>query len=110
MKKTILGVGEAQVRTQSSVENVPSLIVAAYSMLLLAGSTSEENKNILPRPKWQRQIPGERCTTQQFISLFRSQLWGKELKMNLDHFAKKKNDTRTHLNWQHLINIIGSSG
>jgi hypothetical protein len=102
-EKAILGVGEAQVRTPSSVEQLPSLIVAAYSMLLLAGSTSEENKNILPRPKWQKQIPDERCTTQQFVSLFRSQLWNNELKMNLGHFVKKRDDIRTHFYSQHSL-------
>ena len=102
-EKSILGVGESGVRTASSVKSLPSFIVAAYSMLLLAGIASEENNNILPRPKWQKQKPGERCTTQQFISLFRSQLWNNELNTNLDHFVKKNAGTRSHVYSQHSL-------
>jgi hypothetical protein len=39
-EKTVLGVGEAQVRTRASVEAVPALIVASYAFLLLAGIRS----------------------------------------------------------------------
>ena len=35
-EKTILGVGQAQVRSESSNQNAPALAVAAYAMLLLA--------------------------------------------------------------------------
>ena len=35
-EKTILGVGQAQVRTQASNQNAPALAVAAYAILLLA--------------------------------------------------------------------------
>ena len=37
-EKTLLGMGQAQVRNPQSVENVPALIVAAYAMILLAGA------------------------------------------------------------------------
>jgi len=36
-EKTILGVGQAQVRTEASNQNAPALAVAAYALLLLAG-------------------------------------------------------------------------
>ncbi|MDR2745564.1 MAG: transposase [Desulfovibrio sp.] len=86
-EKTLLGVGEAQVRNSSSVENVPSLIVATYALLLLAGTAAADISKLFPRPKWQQSVPPGRTTTQQLISLFRSQLWGQALRLNLRHFA-----------------------
>ena len=86
-QKTLFGVGEAQVRNHKAVEAVPALITAAYAMLLLAGSGIVAPANTLPRPKWQRRNAGKRCSTQQLIGLFRTQLWGKALGVNLQHFA-----------------------
>jgi len=37
-EKTVMGVGEAQVRTKAAVETVPAFVVAAYAFLLLAGT------------------------------------------------------------------------
>ena len=37
-EKTLLGVGQAQVRHERSVENVPALAVAAYAMLLTSAT------------------------------------------------------------------------
>jgi hypothetical protein len=89
-EKTLLGVGEAQVRKAASVEAVPTLIVAAYAFLLLAGSTAAGEPRGLPLPKWRRADPGERCTTPRLMGLFRSQLWGKAMGVNLKHFAEAK--------------------
>jgi hypothetical protein len=94
-EKTLLGVGEAQVRTPESVENVPAFIVAAYAFLLLAGTYNDADKTkALPRPKWQQPKPDERQSTQRIIGLFRSQLWDKAMMMNLTHFASE-NQTDT---------------
>src|SRR6478609_5389467 len=35
-EKTLLGVGQAQVRSEASVESAPALTVAAYGMLLVS--------------------------------------------------------------------------
>ena len=102
-EKSLLGVGQAQVRTPASVEKVPSLIVAAYAMLLLAGTSASDSSKILPKPKWQRSQPGERCTTQQLIGLLRSQLWEKALMMNLRHFASASRATRTPVNFANSL-------
>ena len=60
-----------QVRKPSSVESVPSLIVASYAYLLFAGT----EERALPGQKWYPAKTGQRHTTQDMISLFRTQLW-----------------------------------
>lgn len=87
-EKTLLGVGEAQVRTPSAVESVPSLIVAAYAFLLLAGTASEKS-SVLPPPKWHASPSGTRDSTAQMIGALRSQLWGKAMGLNLGHFVQR---------------------
>lgn len=86
-EKTVLGVGQAQVRTQAAVENAPALGVAAYAYLLLAAAETNCNSLKLPRPKWQPNKPNERCSTQQILSVFRAQLWGIAISGNKIHFA-----------------------
>lgn len=85
-EKTILGVGEAQVRTPATVRTVPAFIVAAYAFLLLAGTEDKQISSVLPLPKWRVTDPPVRKTTGQLINLFRSQLWGKAMGVNLEHF------------------------
>ncbi len=85
-EKTLLGVGEAQVRTPAAVESVPALIVAAYAFLLLAGTASAK-ASALPPPKWHTSPTGTRDSTAQMIGTLRSQLWGKAMGLNLSHFV-----------------------
>ena len=93
-QKTLLGSGQAQVRTAAGVERVPALIAAAYSFMHLAMTKDSPDGNAighLPRPRWQRPNPDQRCTTQQAISAFRMQLWGRALGVrNLRDFVKRK--------------------
>ncbi len=89
-EKTILGVGEAQVRVPTAVETVPSLMVAAYAMLLLAGTGSQGKTQALPPPKWGSLEPTKRDSTLKLINMFRSELWGKAMGVNLGHFAAKR--------------------
>jgi len=102
-EKSLLGVGQAQVRTQASVEKVPTLIVAAYAMLLLAGASSSDTSKMLPKPKWQRTQSAGRCTTQQLISLLRSLLWEKGMMTNLRQFAETRDTTRTPVNFTNSL-------
>jgi len=76
-EKTLLGVGQAQVRHEHSVENVPALAVAAYAMLLTAaiqayGPTGRPDS--LPSPKW-RTEKGLRASTQALIQHLRHEVW-----------------------------------
>ena len=59
-EKTVLGVGEVQVRTRTAVETVPSLIVTAYAFLLLAYADVEQGRIGLPVPKWHRVAPSKK--------------------------------------------------
>lgn len=86
-EKTLLGVGQAQVRHEHSVENVPALAVAAYAMLLTAaieafGPTGEPDS--LPSPKWRRK-KGLRASTQALIQHFRYEVWAQSI--NFSSFA-----------------------
>lgn len=89
-EKTVMGVGEAQVRTKAAVETVPAFVVAAYAFLLLAGTEDSNGVSVLPQPKWRTSDPPVRQTTARMIGLFRSQLWGKAMGVNLRGFTDRK--------------------
>jgi hypothetical protein len=101
-EKTVLGVGDAQVRTPASVEAVPALIVASYAFLLLAGAKCGRGES-LPRPRWHPEKPGDRCTTQQLLGQFRAQLWKIGSENNLARFARKTPAARTRFYYQNPL-------
>ena len=81
-EKTLLGVGQAQVRHKHSVETVPALAVAAYAMLLTAtiqayGPTGRPDS--LPSPKWRRKKT-LRASTQSLIQHFRHEVWAQAIR------------------------------
>jgi SRSO17 transposase len=83
-EKTLLGVGEAQVRHEHSVENVPTLAVAAYAMLLTAatqayGPTGKPDS--LPPPKWQRK-KSLRASTQSLVQHLRHEVWAQAIRFS----------------------------
>lgn len=81
-QKTLLGSGEAQVRSVEAVERVPALIAMVYGLLHLAIIRTVKDQdltNILPRPLWYPQAPEQRLSTQQAINLLRAALWGQAL-------------------------------
>jgi hypothetical protein len=80
-EKTLLGVGEAQVRHPNSVENVPALAVVAYAMLLTAATNAygpTGQPDTLPAPKWR---PKEtlRASTQSLLQHLRHEVWADAL-------------------------------
>lgn len=80
-EKTLLGVGQAQVRHPHSVEVVPALQVASYAMLLLAAWNSQrlgDRADRLPPPKWSAASP-PRFSTARAINQLRAELWGRSL-------------------------------
>lgn len=93
-QKTLLGSGQAQVRTAAGVERVPALIAAAYSFMHPALTKDSPNGNSiarLPWPRWQRPRPNQRCTTQQAINTLRMQLWGRALGVrNYGDFVRRR--------------------
>lgn len=81
-QKTLLGSGEAQVRTAEAVGRVPALIAVAYAFLHLAIARTAKEQDLasrLPRPRWHPLRTEQRITTQQAINLFRAELWGQAL-------------------------------
>jgi hypothetical protein len=87
-EKTILGVGQAQVRTEHSNQNAPALAVAAYSLLLLAsiktyGKTGAPDR--IHAPKWYKRKPGQRATTNELLNQLRFELWADSL--SVKHFS-----------------------
>jgi hypothetical protein len=80
-EKTLLGVGQAQVRSEVSVESAPALTVAAYGMLLVSAQRAFGNsdRGLLPQPKWAASSKGPRTSTQQLIHQLRAEVWGRSL-------------------------------
>ena len=80
-EKTLLGVGDAQVRTPDAVQNVTACAVAAYAMLLTAAAnckTNDQTIEHLPAPKWQRR-KSYRTTTMNLIKNIRYELWAQAI-------------------------------
>jgi DDE superfamily endonuclease len=91
-EKTLLGVGQAQVRNAHSVEALPALQVASYAMLLLATLRSLRDPvqlDLLPPPKWAAANP-PRFSTQRAINQLRAEVWGRALRLaNFSGFAAR---------------------
>lgn len=80
-EKTLIGVGQAQVRHEHSVEQVPALAVAAYAMLLTSATQTygpAGTPNTLPPPKWQRE-KRRRASTQSLLNTLRHELWARSI-------------------------------
>ena len=80
-EKTLLGVGQAQVRAEASVQSTPALTVAAYGMLLVSAQRAFGNSDdaLLPQPKWAASSKGPRTSTQQMLHQLRAEVWGRAL-------------------------------
>ena len=103
-QKTILGAGQAQVRNQAAVENVPALLTAAYSALLIAAKRTFGQDfspdATLPPPKWQN---GKRkhMSTQNIVNHLKSELWGPGLGIaHFSHFVDKLDNSRSRKKWR----------
>lgn len=90
-EKTLLGVGQAQVRDAASVESVPALQVASYAMFQLASLHTLDGPNkpdLLPPPKWAAAEAQPRFSTQRAINQLRAEVWGRGLGLlNFSDFA-----------------------
>ena len=87
-QKTILKIGQGQVRHENSTQNAPALAVAAYSMLLLAATQTYGKKGVPDRqhqPKWYRRAKDQRATTNELVNQLRIELWASSLRPG--HFS-----------------------
>lgn len=86
-EKTLLGVGQAQVRSALSVAAAPAFAVAAYAMLLVSAQRafSHGSNGLMAQPKWATSSKGPRISTQQLIHQLRAEVWGRGL--GIDNFS-----------------------
>jgi len=103
-EKTLLGTGQAQVRNPSSVKAVPKMMVASYSLLLLAGIKCWGVKG-LPQtgniPKWQDTANKFRASTNDLVKQLRYELWANSIaSTNFSDFTFKHNSSRSLVNIQ----------
>lgn len=97
-EKTLLGMGQAQVRTEHAVQALPAFIAAAYGCLHVAAARAGIHQSHLARPKWQRPKDGARCSTAQLISLLRSELCARAVSNGFTGFAASSEPTRSPQN------------
>jgi hypothetical protein len=99
-EKTLLGCGQAQVRTKDPVEKVPSFIVAVYSLLQLAAHRVRASGgfNQLPRAKWYKNKEEQRETTGDILNTIRTQLLTRSININFYDFVNLQNSLRTRKN------------
>ena len=83
-QKSLLGIGEAQVRNPHSVQSQPAMAVAAYGLLLLAAA--QANLQALSQPKWRSDSEPKRLSTASLINLLRHQLWNASITKSFCHF------------------------
>ena len=77
-EKTLMGVGQAQVRNPLSAWSVPASAVAAYAMLHLAAVHAygwSAKPNVIPPPKWRDPAKKRRASTLDLINELRRELW-----------------------------------
>lgn len=103
-EKTLLGTGQAQVRNPASVKEVPRMMVAAYSLLLLSGIKHWGVKG-LPQtcniPKWQNPNRKLRASTLDLIKQLRYDLWADSIaSVNKCDFVPRRTATRSRLNFK----------
>lgn len=79
-QKTLLGLGQAQVRDKKSVEAVPVLASAAYAMLLCAACQGSFKGNTFA-PKWRPKQP-PRPSTASLINRLRYELWAHRIRFD----------------------------
>lgn len=97
-EKTLLGMGEAQVRTESAAALAPSFVAAAYGMLHAAAAQADLTQSGLPLPKWRRNQPPSRASTAALINCLRADLWTQALGVNKSGFADPASTRRAPLN------------
>lgn len=95
-EKTIMGVGQAGVRTEAAVLTLPAFQVASYGYMLLAAELSGASSSYLPTAKWQRSSAEGRLSTNKIQSLFRAEFWLPWLSPNKNGFVLNSSFAQTH--------------
>lgn len=78
-QKTLLGMGQAQVRTQSSNQTLPATTVIAYALLWLAALELDlqlRPSSVIPPPRWRtKKQKDSLITTTQLLQQLRYECW-----------------------------------
>ena len=103
-EKTLLGVGEAQVRNPESAWSVPASAVAAYAMLQLAAIRAfgwDGKPNVIPPPQWRDPEKKRRASTLDLVNELRRELWADAIhNMNLTDFKNGKSPDAKSVKYQ----------
>ena len=105
-EKTILGVGQAQVRSAASNQNAPALAVAAYAILLLASIKTygpEGRPDTLKSPRWYNRKPKQRASTLELINQLRLELWSSSIQSNFQRLSPQPSLTHNPPNPDHPL-------
>lgn len=98
-EKTILGVGQAQVRNKNSVQDIPASAVAAFAMLHLAAIKTYGQggqPTAIPPAKWRKPHKKKRPSTQDLINELRRELWATAIRpTHLTDFMHKTTNNTT---------------
>jgi hypothetical protein len=110
-QKTLLGVGQAQVRDPASCQNVPALIIAAYAVLLLAAARCgvEAGAPGLPLPKWRNRNASERVSTQRLLHRLRAETWSHTVGINTNRFSDFARGHRSRPKSQKFVPRLASA-
>ena len=76
-EKSLMGVGQAQVRSVKSVGRVPQFVVAIYSFLLLASLKAfgpKRTDDYPPLPKWRKAEAVHRPSISDIMARFRQEM------------------------------------
>jgi len=104
-EKTLLGVGQAQVRNQTSCQTLPAFQVASYALLLLAALRA--SGDLLPLPKWRQHTKPERVSAQRLLQNLRFQVWGRGL--GLSSFSGFSSPPPSAQNPEKLLHALPSA-
>lgn len=99
-EKSILGLGQAQVRNPNSAHSVPAFISAVYAMLHLAAHRALKSNpdQILPRPKWYRKKENARHSTGDLVNNLKAQAWTKFIGINFSGFVNTELKSQSQRN------------
>jgi hypothetical protein len=94
-EKSLIGTGQAQVRTEASNQELPAMTVAAYALLWVAAlSTGKRQalRSLIKPPRWrasgQATLEAVLPTTGELIRQLRCEVWGAALRPGtFSHFV-----------------------
>lgn len=100
-EKSLIGCGEAMVRSKTKVEKVPAFTVAIYGLLHLAAHKAYKRKDklLLPKPAWHKGKANSRVSTNSLLNQLRTELWSNSFGMNFSDFVKQQQRIRSQRNY-----------